>query len=121
MAPNPAPFSLSNRLAATLRKRDVPYSWIAAGATFLVMLATACAMGAPGVIIKPLETEFGWSAADISSALAARLALYGLIGPFAAAFINRFGVRAVVCCTVALIGGGIPCSLAMRVALRRAG
>ena len=65
-----------------------------AGATFLVMLATAGAMGAPGVIIQPLEKEFGWSTADISVALALRLALFGLIAPFAAAFINRFGVRA---------------------------
>ncbi len=60
------------------------------------MLATAGVMGAPGVFIGPLEKEFGWSAADISAALAVRLALYGLIAPFAAAFINRFGVRTVV-------------------------
>ena len=108
-----APFSLSSRLAALLRKRDIHYGWVVAGSTFLVMLATAGAMGAAGVIIKPLETEFGWSAADISSALALRLALYGLIGPFAAAFINRFGVRAVVCCAIVLIAGGILASLAM--------
>ena len=51
-------------------------------------------MGAPGVLIVPLEKEFGWDTAQISSALAIRLLLFGLMGPFAAAFMNRFGVRA---------------------------
>ena len=92
---------ISNRLAAYLAMRRVHYGWAVLGATFLVMLATAGAMGASGVIIAPLEAEFGWSNADISSALAIRLALYGLIGPFAAALINRFGARAVVG-----VGGG---------------
>ena len=73
--------------------RGLFYGWAVAGATFLVMLATAGAMGAPGVIIEPLEKEFGWSTAQISVALSVRLALFGLIAPFAAAFINRFGVR----------------------------
>jgi predicted MFS family arabinose efflux permease len=70
-------------------------------------------MGAPGVIIRPLEKEFGWSAADISLALAIRLTLFGLIAPFAAAFINRFGVRPVVVSAVAMIVVGILASMAM--------
>ena len=98
-----AAFSLSNPLAAVMAARRLYYGWVVAGATFLVMLATAGAMGAPGVIMLPLEKEFGWSAADISSALALRIALYGLIAPFAAAFINRFGVRPVVTTAVAMI------------------
>ena len=53
-------------------------------------------MGAPGVLIEPLQQEFGWATAQISSALAIRLVLFGLMGPFAAAFMNRFGVRQVV-------------------------
>ena len=50
--------------------RGVFYGWAVAGSTFLVMLANAGAMGAPGVFIGPLQKEFGWSAADISSAFA---------------------------------------------------
>ena len=73
---------ISNRLAAYLAMRRVHYGWAVLGATFLVMLATAGAMGASGVIIAPLEAEFGWSNADISSSLAIRLALYGLIPRF---------------------------------------
>jgi MFS family permease len=108
-----AAFSLSNPLAAAMAARDLYYGWVVAGATFLVMLATAGAMGAPGVIMLPLEKEFGWSAADISSGLALRIALFGLMAPFSAAFINRFGVRPVVTAAVATICLGILASLAM--------
>src|ERR1700744_2893564 len=108
-----AALSLSNRLAGALAERGVYYGWFVAGGPFLVMLATAGAMGAPGVIIQPLEKEFGWSTEEISVALAVRLALFGLIGPFAAAFINRFGVRPVVVSAVAMIVTGILASMAM--------
>src|SRR5580704_12806728 len=74
-----AAFSLSNPLAAAMAERNLYYGWVVVGATFLVMLATAGAMGAPGVIIQPLQKEFGWSTAEISAALAVRLALFGLI------------------------------------------
>ncbi|HEY6518560.1 MAG TPA: MFS transporter, partial [Roseiarcus sp.] len=96
-----------------MAKRGVYYGWFVAGATFVVMLATAGAMGAPGVIIQPLEKEFGWSTEEISVALAVRLALFGLIGPFAAALINRFGVRPVVVSAIAMIVLGILGSMAM--------
>ena len=109
----PAAVSLSTPLAAAMAARNLYYGWVIAGATFLVMLATAGAMGAPGVILRPLEEEFGWSTEQISVALAVRLALYGLIAPFAAAFINRFGVRPVVVSAVAMIVAGIVASMAM--------
>src|SRR5271165_1291714 len=108
-----AAFSLSNPLAAAMSARNLHYGWIVAGATFLVMLATAGAQGAPGVILEPLEKEFGWSAADVSFGLAVRLTLYGLIAPFAAAFINRFGVRAVVVAATLMIACGMLASLTM--------
>ncbi len=108
-----AAFSLSNPLARAMAQRNLHYGWVVAGATFIVMLATAGAMGAPGVFIGPLQTEFGWSAADISFALALRLMLFGLMAPFAAAFINRFGVRPVVVAAIAMIALGILASLAM--------
>ena len=36
-----------------MAKQDVHYGWVVAAATFVVMLATAGAMGAPGVFIEP--------------------------------------------------------------------
>ena len=108
-----AALSLSNRLSIAMHARGLFYGWVVAGATFLVMLANAGVMGAPGVMIGPLQKEFGWSSADISSAFAIRLALFGMIAPFAAAFINRFGVRTVVVASTAIVATGVVASTAM--------
>ena len=104
---------ISTRLAATLARRNIHYGWVVAATTFLTMLATAGAVGAPGVLMGPLEAEFGWATADISSGFAIRLMLFGLVGPFAAAFMNRFGIRRVAAVALALIGSGILGSLFM--------
>jgi MFS family permease len=106
--------SFSTRLAAGLAGRGIHYGWIIAGTTFLTMLATAGALGTAGVMIVPLQREFGWSNGDISAALAVRLILFGLMGPFAAALMNRFGVRAVVMSALLIIVAGLAASLAMR-------
>ncbi len=103
----------STALAASLARHNIHYGWVVVAATFLTMLVTAAAMGTPGVLIVPLEHEFGWSDAQISSALALRIVLYGLLGPFAAAFMNRFGVRRVIVAALALIAAGLLASLAM--------
>jgi MFS family permease len=103
----------SNALAAVLARRDIHYGWVVVGVTFFTLLIGAAAMGTPGVLIVPLEKEFGWSDAQISSALALRIMLFGLFGPFAAAFMNRFGVRRVIIAAMALIAAGLLASLAM--------
>src|SRR3984893_12933743 len=103
----------STALAESLARRNVHYGWVVAAVTFVTLLVTAAAMGTPGVLIVPLENEFGWSDAQISSALALRIMLFGLFGPFAAAFMNRFGVRRVIIAAMALISVGLLASLAM--------
>ena len=103
----------STALAAALARRNIHYGWVVVAVTFLTMLVTAAAMGTPGVLIVPLEHEFGWSNAQISSALALRILLFGLFGPFAAAFMNRFGVRRVIVAALALIAAAFLASLAM--------
>ncbi|WNJ90218.1 MFS transporter [Bosea sp. 685] len=97
----------TSTLARLLARRGIHYGWVVAAVTFLTMLVTAGAVGAPGVLITPLQREFGWATSDISSALAVRLMLFGLMGPFAAAFMNRFGVRRVAIVALTLIGSGI--------------
>lgn len=104
---------LSTRLSSVLAARNIHYGWVVAGITFLAMLATAGAMGSAGVLLKPLESEFGWSTEDISTAMAIRLVLFGLFGPFAAAFMNQWGVRTVSLAALAMICGGILLSFAM--------
>jgi MFS family permease len=100
-------------LVATLTRRNIHYGWVIVGVTLLTTVVTAAAMSTPGVLIVPLEHEFGWNDAQISSALAIRLMLFGLFGPFAAAFMNRYGVRAVMVSAVILISAGFLASLAM--------
>jgi MFS family permease len=104
---------VSSVLAASLSRRRIHYSWVILAVTFLTMLVMAGAVGAPGVFIKPLEAEFGWDTAEISSALAVRFALFGLVGPFAAAFMNHFGVRRVVLTALTLVASGMILSLFM--------
>src|SRR6202161_2680361 len=104
---------VSSALAAALERRNIHYGWVIVAVTFLTTIVTAAAMSTPGVLIVPLQQEFGWDTEQISSALALRLLLFGLFGPFAAAFMNRFGLRRVVICAAILIAGGLLASLAM--------
>jgi len=90
------------------------YAWVVVSVTFLTMLVTAGAVGAPGVFMIPLQKEFGWSASDVSGALAIRFALFGLMGPFAAAFMNRFGVRRMMLISMGIVSSALLLSLAMR-------
>jgi len=104
---------LSTALAARLSARNVHYGWAVVAATFLTMLVVAGAVGAPGVFIVPLQKEFGWSAADIGGALAIRFLLFGGMGPFAGAFMNRFGVRRMMLISLSIVVGGLLLSLGM--------
>jgi len=100
-------------IAGIAARRNLHYGWVVAGVTFLTMLVTAGAVGSPGVLMVPLQREFGWTAEQISGALAIRLLLFGLMGPFAAAFLNYFGLRKVVTVALGLIFAGMAASLAM--------
>src|ERR1700712_369296 len=82
------------------------YSWIVAAVTFLTLLGASGFRSTPGVLIVPLQDEFGWSRTIISAAVSVNLVLFGLAGPFAAAAMNRFGIRRVVLCALALVGTG---------------
>jgi sugar phosphate permease len=70
-------------------------------------------VGAPGVFIVPLQHEFGWSTAEISSALSIRFILFGLMAPFAAALLNRYGLRNVALAAQLIIVSALLASLAM--------
>jgi sugar phosphate permease len=94
-------------IAARLDRAGVHYGWVIVAVTFVTLLTTAGAMGLPGALILSLNKEFGWDTGEISSALALRLALFGLMGPFSAALIERFGVRNIVLTAVLLITGGL--------------
>jgi sugar phosphate permease len=100
-------------LAAVLGRRGIHYAWVVAAVTFLTALTSAGAVGIPGALILPLSREFGWDTAQISSALALRLLLFGVMAPFAAALIDRYGVRRTVLTAIGLIILGLAGALVM--------
>src|SRR6201997_1689707 len=90
------------------------YGWVVVAVTFTVLLVSAGMRAAPGVLIVPLEDEFHWSRATISFAVGVNILLYGLIGPFAAALMDRFGVRRTMAVALALTAAGVALSPLMR-------
>ncbi len=95
-----------SRLVDKLTAGPLHYGWIAVGVTFLTLLASAGVRSAPGVLIVPLEQEFGWSRASIALPISVALLVYGIIGPFSAGFIERFGLRAVMLTALAVFSLG---------------
>ncbi|MFI8906174.1 MFS transporter [Streptomyces albidoflavus] len=70
------------------------------------MVGAASFASLPGLLIDPLNAEFGWSRGTIGFAVSVNLALYGLTAPFAAALMDRFGIRRVVAAALAVIAVG---------------
>ena len=62
---------------------------------FVALLGAAGFRAAPGVLMVPLQDEFGWSRGTLSLAVGVNLVLFGLTAPFAAALMDRFGIRRV--------------------------
>ncbi|MEP7309901.1 MAG: MFS transporter [Acidobacteriota bacterium] len=92
----------------------VHYGWIVAAVTFMVLLITAGVRATPGLLMVPLEAEFGWNRAVISGAVAINIALFGLIGPFAASVMDRWGLRRVILAAVALVAVSVALTTLMR-------
>src|SRR4029077_14060268 len=104
---------ISNWLSATLARRNIHYGWAMVGVTFFTALISAGTVGAPGVFIVPLQQEFGWSTAEISSARSIRLILFGGMAPFAAALRNRYGLRNMTLTALLVVASGLIASLFM--------
>ena len=103
----PAGDSLAERLSGRLGRLGIHYAWVMLVLTFLTMLATSAAMGMAGVLMRPLEGQFGWTSGAVSGAMALRLVLYGLTGPFAAALMMRYGLRRAICAALGCITAGL--------------
>ncbi len=93
--------------------RKFHYAWIIAAVAFVALLVAGAVRSTPGLLIVPLEKEFQWSRATISFAIGVNIFLYGLMGPFAAAAMQRFGIRRVVVCALALLAATIAASTLM--------
>ncbi len=79
------------------------YALAVVGVIFVALLAAAGLRSTPGVLMVPWGTAFGWSRASISFAAATGIFLFGLTGPFAAAAMQRFGIRATMIAALAMM------------------
>ena len=94
--------------------RKFHYGWIVVGVTCVALLTGAGVRSTPGILMVPLEHEFHWSRATIALSVSINLILYGCIGPFAAAVMERFGVRRSVMCALVLVAAGVASTSLMR-------
>ncbi|MFJ3878252.1 MFS transporter [Streptomyces sp. NPDC090077] len=88
------------------RPGRVHRAWFAAAVAFVTIIGAAAFASLPGLLIEPLHAEFDWSRGTIGFAISVNLALYGLTAPFAAALMDRFGIRKVVAVALTVIAGG---------------
>ena len=96
-------------LAAKLSSR-FHYAWVVAAAIFVALLISAGVRSMPGVLLVPLEKDLGWSRAAISGAISVGIALYGLMGPFAAAIMQSFGIRRTIIAALLLMAISVTCT-----------
>src|SRR3954465_750781 len=94
--------------------KKIHYSWIVLAVSFLAIIVAGIIRSSSGVFIEPFEQEFGWGRPSISFAFAMSLFLYGLSGPFMAAFVERFGLRKVMLCSMGLLVIGLSLTFVMK-------
>ncbi len=86
--------------------RRVHPAWFVAAVAFVALVGAAGFRATPAVLLRPLHDEFGWSLGTISAAVSVNLVLYGLTAPFAAALMDRFGIRRVVLAALLTVAAG---------------
>lgn len=105
--------TLDQASPASTGKSRSAWPWLVAATAFIALVAAGSFRAAPSVLIEPLEDSFGWSRGVVSVAVMVNLFLYGLVSPFAAALMDRFGMRAVVATALSLISLGSGLTLFM--------
>ncbi|MHC3390452.1 MFS transporter [Streptomyces lavendulocolor] len=104
--PAPAPAAPAAPGPPPARPPRVHRAWSVAAVTFVTIIGAAAFVSLPGLLIEPLHGEFGWSRGTIGFAVSVNLALYGLTAPFAAALMDRFGIRRVVALALTVVATG---------------
>ena len=88
------------------RPPRVHRAWLVAAVTFLVLLASAAFRSSLGVLLVPIENDLGWTRTQTSFAVSLNLVVYGLAAPFAAALLERVGVRRTAVGALLLVAAG---------------
>ena len=101
-------------VALQTRRPALHPAWVVAGVTFLALVAAAAFRSSIGVLIEPIERDLGWTRSWTSAAVAVNFMFYGLVAPFAASLMERFGIRQVVAFALLLFAAGSGLTLLMR-------
>jgi MFS family permease len=96
-----------NRVLANRLRSRIHYAWIVAALTFVALLVVAGIRATPSVLIVPLEHDFGWTRDRITLAVSIGLCLFGLMGPFAAAAMQHFGIRRTMIVALVLLASAM--------------
>ena len=108
----------SDSVTLTAAQKSTPigrihWAWVVAAVSFIAILGAAGFRSVPGVMMNPLHHEFGWSHGVVGLAMSVNMTLFGLTAPFAAALMDRFGVRPVLSAALMLIATGSALSVTM--------
>jgi hypothetical protein len=108
----------SDSVTLTAAQKSTPlgrihWAWVVAAVSFIAILGAAGFRSVPGVMMNPLHHEFGWSHGVVGLAMSVNMTLFGLTAPFAAALMDRFGVRPVLSAALLLIATGSALSVTM--------
>jgi MFS family permease len=106
----------SESVTSTAARRTTPrlhWAWVIAAVSFVAILGAAGFRSVPGVMMNPLHHEFGWSHGVVGLAMSVNMTLFGLTAPFAAALMDRFGVRPVLSGALLMIASGSALSVTM--------
>jgi MFS family permease len=108
----------SDSVTFTAAQKSTPltrihWAWVVATVSFIAILGAAGFRSVPGVMMDPLHHEFGWSHGVVGLAMSVNMTLFGLTAPFAAALMDRFGVRPVLSAALVLIATGSALSVTM--------
>jgi MFS family permease len=106
----------SDSVTLTATQKSTPrihWAWVVAAVSFVAILGAAGFRSVPGVMMNPLHHEFGWSHGVVGLAMSVNMTLFGLTAPFAAALMDRFGVRPVLSVALLLIATGSALSVTM--------
>jgi MFS family permease len=104
---------LAKTLARRLQARGIHYGWVMVVLTMAYVVCSSAVMSIPGVLLIPISREFGWSVGELSGPLGLRMALFGMVAPFAGALMLRYGPRAVLTASAALLIGGMLLAITM--------
>jgi predicted MFS family arabinose efflux permease len=104
---------IAHTVAHSLRARGIYYGWVMVGLTFLFGMCSAGAMSIPGILLAPMSHDLGWTIGELSGPLGLRMALFGLVAPFAGGLILIHGPRRVLIWSGILLMAGLLVAITM--------